>query len=126
MKHIELDSQDEAVKQFFLSLPLDANGSVLVWKGRGIVHLVPVAETADGGPVKVAEWTDEKNARRCDLIDKEIEGTLSFDETMELHRLQLEMRQHRRLVAPLPLVEARKLHKQLLALAQKQKVGHRS
>lgn len=62
-------------------------------------------------------WTDEKNEKRCYLIDKEIEGTITSREERELARLQSEMLAHRRKVAPLPLDEARELHQSLLMQA---------
>ncbi len=59
-------------------------------------------------------WTDEKNRRRCDLVDKEIDSTLSPVEQQELEELQAEMLAYRRAVAPLPLKELRELHQGLL------------
>jgi len=56
------------------------------------------------------EWTNEKNQRRCALVDKEIEGTLSAKEEIELEKLQAEMLAYRRKVAPLPIEKARKMH----------------
>jgi len=50
-------------------------------------------------------WTDEKNSRRCDLIDKEIDGRLTLQEAVELARLQSEMLAYRRKLAPLPKLE---------------------
>src|SRR6266436_4567912 len=37
------------------------------------------------------EWNDEKNKRRYDLIDKEIGGTITLEEAIELERLQQEL-----------------------------------
>ncbi len=59
-------------------------------------------------------WTDEKNHRRCNLVDKEIDGTISPDQQIELENLQNEMLTFRRQVAPLPLDDLRKLHEELL------------
>ena len=59
-------------------------------------------------------WSEERNARRCDLIDKEIEGTLSEEERIELNQLQRHALEYRNRVAPLPTKGARKLHAQLL------------
>ena len=64
------------------------------------------------------EWTEEKNARRCELIDKEIEGTLTHEERIQLDDLQREMIEYRRRVAPVPIEGARKLHQKLLAKKQ--------
>ncbi len=119
MKHIQLDNQDEAVKRFILSVPVDAEGSVLELNGQAIACLVPpVAENGENGDTA---WTDEKDERRCDLIDREIDGKLTPAEAAELHRLQREMLRHRHKVAPLPLEDARKLHQELLAKAENAK-----
>jgi hypothetical protein len=64
-------------------------------------------------------WSEAKNARRCALINKEIDGTLSAREAVELHLLQREMLAHRRKVAPLPSAEARELRQALLANARR-------
>jgi hypothetical protein len=63
------------------------------------------------------EWTEEKNQRRCHLVDKEIEGTISVVEKAELDHLQAEMLAYRRKVAPLPLEDLRELHQELLRQA---------
>lgn len=61
-----------------------------------------------------SRWTKEKNQRRCQLVDKEIEGTLSPSEREQLEALQAEMLAYRRRVAPLPLQDLRELHEELL------------
>jgi hypothetical protein len=63
------------------------------------------------------EWNEEKNARRCELIDKKIAGTLTLDAALELQVLQDEVLRYRQRVAPLPLEEARQLHRVLLEKA---------
>ena len=116
VNHIALDKEDEAVKRFVLSLPFAASGSVLELEGRAVACVVPiVAEPVEAN----GAWSEAKNARRCALIDKEIDGVLSAAEAVELHRLQREMLAHRHAVAPLPLAEARQLHQKLLAKAQR-------
>jgi hypothetical protein len=105
------------VKQFFLSLPGDPDGSIVELDGRALARVVPVIPTAS--PEGSAEpWTEEKNARRCALIDREIDGTLTAVESQELEHLQQEMLRFRRQVAPLPLEATRRLHAALLARAQ--------
>ena len=106
MNHIDLDTSDAAVKRFVLSLPPDPRGSVLEVGGRPVARIVPVA------PVESIEWDAAKDARRCELIDREIAGTLTADEAAELHSLQAAMLRHRRQAAPLD--EARRLHRELL------------
>jgi len=120
VQHINLDAQADAVKHFFLSLPLDAEGTVLELNGRPVVQLHPVGGGADGELSREEDWTDAKNARRCLLIDKEIAGTLTTVEAGELHGLQQQMLRYRRRFAPLPLDDARKLHQELLAQARQQ------
>lgn len=61
------------------------------------------------------EWNESRNARRCALIDKEIDGTLAPAERVELELLQKEAVTYRDRVAPFPIEGARKLHEQLLA-----------
>jgi hypothetical protein len=116
VNRIALDKEDEAVKRFVLSLPVAANGSVLELEGRAVACVVPIiAEPVEANDA----WSEAKNARRCALIDKEIDGRLSAAEAVELHRLQREMLAHRHTVAPLPLAEARQLHQKLLAKARR-------
>jgi hypothetical protein len=116
VNHIALDNEDEAVKRFVLSLPVAANGSVLELEGRAVACVVPIV----AGPVEASGARSEaKNARRCALIDKEVDGRLSAGEAVELHLLQREMLAHRHRVAPLPLAEARQLYRELLAKAQR-------
>lgn len=61
-----------------------------------------------------AEWTEEKNTRRCALIDRKIQNRITADEAAELETLQQELRRHVDRVAPLPLDGARRLHAELL------------
>ena len=65
------------------------------------------------------EWTEAKNARRIALIDREIDEVITPEEAKELELLQQEMRRYVNRVAPLPLDEARELHRQLLETAAK-------
>jgi hypothetical protein len=71
-----------------------------------------------GGLSADDEWTEAKNTRRCDLLDKEIDGTLNAAEAKELAELQQHMLRHRRRVAPVPLASARRLYQELLARVQ--------
>src|SRR5262249_41447254 len=60
-------------------------------------------------------WTEQKNQRRCDLIDRKYAGGLTPAETSELARLQAQMLRHSQRVAPLPIEAADRLYKKLLA-----------
>ncbi len=57
--------------------------------------------------VFMRKWTKEKNARRCFLIDKDIDEFLTFEELAEYDTLQEEMLEYRRKMAPLPIAEAK-------------------
>jgi hypothetical protein len=123
MTHIDLNAQGDAVKQFFLSLPVDPEGAVVEVNGRAVARLVPMPEQdRDRGDGKGA-WMKAKNARRCFLIDREIDGTLTPEEARELDMLQRQMLRHRDRVAPLPLEAARRLYEELLAKANAEQNG---
>lgn len=58
----------------------------------------------DGLPAPAASgWTDVKNIRRCELIDKDIDSFLTVEERAELESLEMELRRHVNAVAPRPL-----------------------
>lgn len=116
MNHIELEGQGEAVKQFFLSLPIDREGTVVELNGQALACLVPIG-AADNGHGDDEEWTDAKNERRCELINRKYERGLTLAEEAELAGLQAAMYRQVDRVAPLPLEETRKLHQQLLQKA---------
>lgn len=62
-------------------------------------------------------WTEEKNNRRCDLIDKKYKlGHLAADEVYELKLLQEEMLQYQAKIAPLDIEGAEKLLKNIREL----------
>lgn len=63
-------------------------------------------------------WNPEKNKRRCDLIDKEIDQCITEEERKELNQLQNEMEEYRKKVAPLPLDAVRRTKKELEKLAK--------
>jgi hypothetical protein len=111
MDHIRLESQDEAVRRFVLSLKLDSGGTMLELNGQAVACIVPVT-TRNGE--KDSDWTDAKNNRRCALIDRKSAGTLTAQEAVELHTLQEEMHRFLDRVAPLPLEETRRLHQDLM------------
>jgi hypothetical protein len=65
-------------------------------------------------PASSGPWNEAKNARRCELIDKEIQGMIGETERRELELLTREMRVHRRRVAPIPIEGVKHLHQRLL------------
>ena len=110
MTHVSIDRQPEAVKQFFETLELPPEGSVVEMNGRPVARILPANH-------RDSEWTEAKNERRSDLIEKEIDGTLTPAEAVELQALQQAMLKYRNKVAPLPIAAVRKLHDELLAKA---------
>jgi hypothetical protein len=118
VQHIDLDAHGEAVRQFFLSLPADPEGSVVEWNGRVVARVTPVNGPGPGTAQAAGPWTEAKNARRCALIDRDIEGTLTPGEAAELEGLQEQLLRERRRLAPVPLEELRRLHQELLTKAQ--------
>jgi hypothetical protein len=117
MTHVNLDAVEESVRQAVLALAVDPAGSVLEFNGRPVAWVVPATAVLPNGD---EAWTDEKNERRCDLIDRKYAGGLTPAEAVELAQLQEPMLRHRRRVAPLPLEDARKLHQELLTQAASQ------
>jgi hypothetical protein len=61
-----------------------------------------------------AAWNDALNDRRFALIDKEIQGTLTTAESVELAGLTRMMREHVESETNLPMAGARGLHQKLL------------
>jgi hypothetical protein len=118
VSHVDLGSQGEAVQQFFRSLAADPEGVVVELNGQALARLVPIA-APNGAGDDDDTWTDAKNARRCFLVDREIDGTLTPEEARELAVLQCALRRHVDKVAPLPIEAARKLRQQLLGKAAK-------
>jgi hypothetical protein len=114
MTHVNLDGIDEAVRQFLLAVAVDPAGSVLELNGRPVAWVIPAATSPTNGD---EAWTEAKNQRRCDLIDRKYAGNLTPPEAVELAQLQDEMLRHRQRVAPLPLEDARRLHQELLTKA---------
>jgi len=117
MRHVSLDGYADAIKQFIRQLATEPGGSVLELEGRPVIFVKPFAGDRTD---EAAAWTEEMNARRCALIDREIAGTLTLDEAVELERLQRSLRRELQRLAPLPLDDARALHQELLARAQAQ------
>lgn len=62
------------------------------------------------------EWTAELNMRRFELIDGDIQGTLTSEERLELASLTQHMREHVDSEFNLPIKGAQKLHRYLTEL----------
>jgi hypothetical protein len=79
----------------------------------GLFGRIAIEENgADDAPV----WNAERNKRRFELIDGDIQGTLSRAEQIELAGLTHLMREHVDSEVNLPFEGARKLHRHLAEL----------
>lgn len=86
--------------------------------GEDVVHLIQLAvvrfmDEEVGSPPR-GTWLPEKQARRCELIDRDIAGTLTVHERRELLDLDRQANDHFDEVAPPPLDGATRLHQKLL------------
>lgn len=88
--------------------------------GQDVTHLIQLAVTRFVAEEVSAmagdsQWTQAKDDRRCELIDRDIAGTISMAERAELAGLQRMAEQHFDQVASPPMEEALKLHKRILS-----------
>jgi len=117
MNHVNWDTLPEPLRQFIATLSVAPEGSVIERNGEPLVRVLPCPKT--NGKATDEEWNPAKNQRRCDLIDREIDGHLTAIERVELEDLQQQLRRYVNKVAPLPLEPLRELHRELLEKAAK-------
>jgi hypothetical protein len=117
MTHVNLDAQPEVIRQFVLTLAGSGDGVVLESAGRPVACVVPAPKPTNGAGEPEEEWTEEKNQRRCALLDRKYDSGLSPAEAAELALLQDAMQRRIDQVTPLPLDAARQLHQELLQKA---------
>lgn len=114
MSTIPLETIPDEMREFIHSAGRRPEGTVFEEGGRPIYRLAtipPPTTTTDLG------WTAADNDRRCDLIDRDIDGRITPDERAELATLQRRLSRYVNQVAPLPLEPLRKLHQALLEKA---------
>jgi hypothetical protein len=111
MTHVNLDRLEESVRQLLLAVARDPAGSVLESNGQPVAWVVPAGHAPANGD---EQWSEARNQRRCDLIDRKYARGLNPAEAAELAQLQEQMLRYRQRVAPLPLEDARRLHQELL------------
>ena len=85
MRHIKLDKQNAQIKQFVLSLPVDADGSILELKGEPVLRVLRVLEReqeVDQAKLKAAILRRRNESRRLNdewqAADQEV-----WDQTTE-------------------------------------------
>lgn len=122
MTHISLDDQPAAVRDFFLNLTTDPDGSVVELTGRPVARVLPPAPVLEGA-AEAPNWTPEQNRRRCELIDRKYAQGLALAEEAELLALQTAMHRFLDAVAPLPIEATRKLHQNLMEKAVRAGTG---
>ena len=67
VRHINLDTQNQQVKQFVLSLSVDRDGSILELKGEPVLRVLPVIEeeqAVDNAKLKAAILNRRGESRR--------------------------------------------------------------
>lgn len=87
--------------------------------GQDVVHVIRMAvmqfvgqqASALGGDDDI--WSEALDSRRCELIDKDIAGTITESEISELTSLELLANEHFDRIATPPLDAVRRLHKSL-------------
>lgn len=86
--------------------------------GSDVAHLIQIAVGqfvgGEAAPDVTGVWTELGEARRRTLIDKDIEGSITPDELVELNRLDRLANEHFDQIAPPPFEGARRLHAQLI------------
>jgi hypothetical protein len=117
MTHVNLDTQPEAIRQFLLALSVSPDGTVLESAGRPVACVVAPPKSTIEASAQQGEWTEERNQRRGELIDRKYNHGLCPAEEAELALLQDAMYRYIDKVAPLPLDPARKLHLEILQKA---------
>jgi hypothetical protein len=113
MNSFPLESVSEDTRNSILPMTQNPGGSEVTLDGSVVGYFFPQSLT---GQLPDEPWSDEKNHRRVDLIEKKYSfQSLTLEEHIELTRLQAELRRHVDQVAPVPLEQVRALHRQLLA-----------
>ncbi|HTE19954.1 MAG TPA: hypothetical protein VK689_16440 [Armatimonadota bacterium] len=77
MKHIDLDADDERIKEFVLSLPVEPDGAVLTLGGEPVLRVLPIVnEPVDPARLKTAILRRRGNSRRLNedwqAVDREV------------------------------------------------------
>ena len=103
MPELTLESLDVSVREFFHSLSNSHGDTVLIADGKPHFHIHHVEIDLN------QSWSIAKNARRFELIDREIDGSITTEEHKELESLQMDLRRYRRRVCSLPIGENQKL-----------------
>jgi hypothetical protein len=124
LKHLELAYLDAASNLPTKPAWADFRKAMLIGfsetlrdSGAGPEELLQLMTTAidRSSPLgTIEDWTNEKAARRSELIDQQIQQRLSYDEAIELARLTAVMRAHFEQEEFVPLEGARRLHRQLV------------
>ena len=67
MKHISLDREDDRIKEFVRSLPVEPDGSLLELRGKAVLRVLPATpETVDRAKLRAAILKRRDESRRLD------------------------------------------------------------
>jgi hypothetical protein len=114
MTTIRMETLPESERRLIRSAADSTDGIVFEEDGLPAFRLTAYA-TPTAAPTP--EWTVADNARRCHLIDKDLDGLLTPDELRELEALEERLEGYVDVVAPLPLGPLRKLYHEALDTA---------
>ena len=113
LNRVRWDKLPEALRQFLRGLASSPDGTVIEDDGRPMFRVLPYPRPAGGQ--SGLDWTPQDNQRRCDLLDRDLDGALTPVEQSELVALEQRLDRHVDAIAPLPLEPLRLLHQKLLA-----------
>jgi hypothetical protein len=113
VNEVSWDAMPKPMREYIWSMTVPPEGTVLQAEdGQPTYKLLRIPKATSQ-----AEWTVADNARRCDLIEKDLDGQLTSQEQLELEWLESRLDRHVNKVAPLPLEQLRQLHKKVLEQA---------
>ena len=109
---IEANAINPTVREFLTGLAISTKPAIVEVRGRRVYIMV---RPAGDGAIADEPWSVEKNHRRFELVNKEVDGTINIEEAVELEELNIAMDRWVQHVAPLPMDDVRKLHDTLVA-----------
>ena len=86
MKRVNVDKQNECIREFIHSLPVDKEGCILVVDGKPLLQVVPVTKvSADQVKLKKAILARRDESRRLNQEWEEVdqEGWANLDRAQE-------------------------------------------
>lgn len=110
MTRVEIDRTSDEVRKFLMTLNDEESVVILTLHGQPVLRVIQERLVSGVGS---DDWTDEKNNRRCQLINKKYDTGVSAEEQKELDHLQMQLYRHREQELPLPYEFADRLFREL-------------